>query len=129
MSRLVPCLASVCLIALTAATPQVLLAAEGKGPAPSWQRLATLVGGPALVLPPMGRRDIHKDVIESPTKLVVRDALAAVAAPIAAEENPRVKPGEVKWHANLQAACDAAKKSNKPVLLFHMMGQLDRQFC
>lgn len=48
---------------------------------------------------------------------------------VAADKNPTVKPGEVKWHASFAAACDAATKSGKPVLLLHMMGQLDKQFC
>ena len=54
------------------------------------------------------------------------------APPIAKPENPNnptVAPGDVKWHASLAAACNAAKKSGKPVLLFHMLGQLDKQFC
>ena len=46
-----------------------------------------------------------------------------------AEENPNVKPGLVKWHASLIDAKSAAEKSGKPVLVFHMMGQLDKQFC
>ena len=47
----------------------------------------------------------------------------------AAEDNPRVEPGLVKWHASFADARAAAEKSGKPVLLFHMMGRLDRQFC
>src|SRR5262249_52289702 len=39
-------------------------------------------------------------------------------------ENPTVKAGEVNWHKNFADACVAAKKSGKPVLLFHMTGQL-----
>jgi hypothetical protein len=44
-------------------------------------------------------------------------------------DNPTVKAGEVNWHKSFAEACAAAKKSGKPVLLFHMMGQLDKQFC
>lgn len=43
--------------------------------------------------------------------------------------NPTVAPGDVKWHASFADACAAARKSGKPVLLFHLMGQLDKQFC
>ncbi len=43
--------------------------------------------------------------------------------------NPKVEPGKVKWHADFDAACKAAAKSGKPVLLFQMMGKLDDQFC
>lgn len=56
---------------------------------------------------------------------------AAAVAPEKSDDpnNPTVQAGEVKWHASFAAACGAAKKSGKPVLLFHMMGQLDKQFC
>jgi hypothetical protein len=50
------------------------------------------------------------------------------AVPIA-KENPTVKPGLVNWHPTFADARAAAEKSGKPVLLFHMMGQLDKQFC
>jgi hypothetical protein len=43
--------------------------------------------------------------------------------------NPTVEPGKVKWHKSMADAQAAAEKSGKPVLLFHMMGQLDKQFC
>ena len=42
---------------------------------------------------------------------------------------PKVAPGKVTWHATFVAACEAARKSGKPVLLFQMMGKLDEQFC
>ena len=66
---------------------------------------------------------LSKDAIEIPTKQV----LAARTAPT--EANPRVQPGQLRWHADFTAACEAAKKSRKPVLLFQMMGKLDDQFC
>jgi hypothetical protein len=62
-------------------------------------------------------------------------APAATAAPVAPpraaaeKDNPRVEPGLVGWHASFADARAAAQKSGRPVLLFHMMGQLDRQFC
>jgi hypothetical protein len=43
--------------------------------------------------------------------------------------NPKVEPGKVKWHASLADACKASKLSGRPVLVFHMMGKLDDQFC
>ena len=52
-----------------------------------------------------------------------------VVPPASDADNPRVAPGLVKWHATFADAQAAATKSGKPVLLFHMMGQLDRQFC
>lgn len=48
---------------------------------------------------------------------------------VAAADNPKVEPGAVRWHPTFADAQAAAKKSGRPVLLFHMMGQLDRQFC
>jgi len=46
----------------------------------------------------------------------------------ASDDNPEVEPGKVKWHEDYAAACQAAKQSGKPVLLFHLMGQLDQRF-
>jgi hypothetical protein len=72
--------------------------------------------------------DRPKRVIERPT-----EALLAGGAPAAAGDkafvNPKVQPGKVRWHADLDAACRAARASGKPVLLFHMMGRLDEKFC
>lgn len=59
---------------------------------------------------------------------VARDASPA-PAPENAFVNPHVSPGKVRWHPSFAAACEAAKKSGRPVLLFHMMGRLDEQFC
>jgi hypothetical protein len=43
--------------------------------------------------------------------------------------NPSAAPGLVRWHPTFDAACEAARESGKPVLLFHLMGRLDQQFC
>ncbi len=43
-------------------------------------------------------------------------------------ENPKVRPGEVNWHPDFETACKAAARSNRPVLLFQMMGNLDERF-
>lgn len=43
-------------------------------------------------------------------------------------QNPKVQPGNVNWHADFDAACAAAAKSGRPVLLFQMMGNLDEAF-
>ena len=58
----------------------------------------------------------------------VKAVVAELSAP-AASDNPKVEPGKVHWHPSFAAACVAAQKSGKPVLLFHMMGKLDDQFC
>ena len=54
---------------------------------------------------------------------------AITLQPEAKTENPKVAAGLVRWHASFGEAKIASEKSGKPVLLFHMMGQLDRQFC
>jgi hypothetical protein len=51
------------------------------------------------------------------------------STPPADEINPAVPPGMVRWHPSFAHAQTAAQSSGKPVLLFHMLGQLDRQFC
>jgi len=80
--------------------------------------------------PPQGkadakpRRDVGKAAVEAPAERVVAARTAATDS-----ANPKVEPGLVHWHATFEAACEAARKSGKPVFLFHMMGKLDDQFC
>ncbi len=75
-----------------------------------------------------------RDVIEPAAEAVVRGTqppdVAASDEPAAgaADDNPRVEPGKVKWHDNVAAAMTAAKKSGKPVLVFHLLGKLDQRF-
>jgi hypothetical protein len=77
-----------------------------------------------------GFPDGGKMRIETPTKKALATASANAATPAAGSEaNPTVRAGDVHWHKSFADACTAAKKSGKPVLLFHMMGQLDKQFC
>lgn len=40
-----------------------------------------------------------------------------------------VSPGLVAWRRDFAEACQKAKTTGKPVLLFQMMGQLDHEFC
>jgi hypothetical protein len=69
--------------------------------------------------------DVSKfKVVEAPTTKLVASSAASGDA-----DNPTVEPGKVKWHKTLADARAAAEKSGRPVLLFHMMGQLDKQFC
>ena len=73
---------------------------------------------------------LTKSVIESPTKVVVRNATKVAPVPTGDTfVNPKVQPGKVVWHKDFDAACRAAKKTGKPVLLFQMMGKLDDRFC
>jgi hypothetical protein len=74
--------------------------------------------------------DLAKTVaIEPPALAVIQNKSTAPAAPGKAFLNPHVSPGLVHWHATFTEACQAAQKSHKPVLLFHMMGKLDDLFC
>ena len=74
--------------------------------------------------------DITKTVrIEKPTSTILAHNTAGVTATGKEFVNPKVQPGRVRWHPSLESACEAAKKSGKPVLLFQMMGKLDDQFC
>jgi hypothetical protein len=84
---------------------------------------------PAPPTPAAEKADRTKERIEVPVKDVL--AKDATPAPGTADTfvNPKVAPGKVKWHADFAAACKAAQKSGKPVLLFQMMGKLDEQFC
>ncbi len=82
-----------------------------------------------------------KSAIEAPTELLIKNVplvpLVTPAKQRSVDEtsknsdgpgNPKVKPGLVNWHADFETACAASKKSGKPVLLFHLLGQLDQRF-
>lgn len=78
----------------------------------------------AVPASPAVRPDAGKRDIETPTAQLLKARTANRTA-----DNPKVEPGKVRWHGNFADACAAAKKSGKPVLLFHLMGNLDDQFC
>jgi hypothetical protein len=78
---------------------------------------------------PKSEEDLIKiGKIEKAAETVVAKASSTVPAD-SNFVNPRVRPGLVKWRPSLKAACQAAQKSGKPVLLFQMMGKFDDQFC
>ncbi len=56
-------------------------------------------------------------------------SVTAAVTPTVKPANPAVEAGKVHWHATTELALAAAMMSKKPVLVFHMMGQLDHQFC
>jgi hypothetical protein len=74
-------------------------------------------------------RDVGKGAIERPVKNVVARTLPEGTSASTPAANPKVEPGKIRWHPSFDAACKAARSSGKPVLLFHMMGKLDDQFC
>ncbi len=74
--------------------------------------------------------DLTKSVrIEKPASTILANHSSGVSNTAKDFVNPKVQPGKVNWHLSWEKACDAAKKSKKPVLLFEMMGKLDDQFC
>ena len=91
--------------------------------------LAAPCAAQAVKAPPAGGADRGKAVIELPVKALI--ASAGAAAPAASEPfvNPKVEPGNVRWHASFDEACAASRRSGRPVLLFQMMGRLDEKFC
>lgn len=66
------------------------------------------------------RPDVGKSMVEFP----VLELLAAAEA-----DMRRVAPGLVSWHPSFEKACEAAKASGNPVLLFQLLGNLDEEFC
>lgn len=44
------------------------------------------------------------------------------------DTNPLVRPGLISWHPNIPRATEASHRSGKPVLIFYLLGQLDREF-
>jgi hypothetical protein len=83
----------------------------------------------ALVTAAAVGQDMGKGTIEIPTKRLLAEKSAAAPAKAAEFVNPKVQPGAVRWQPSFAAACEAARQSGKPVLLFQMMGKLDEQFC
>jgi hypothetical protein len=100
--------------------------------------LSSTAGGAAAAADDAGQprpADRTKRVeIERAVEEVMRDLAPAGAgsrptAPAAASgDNPAVEPGKVQWHQDVSAAIAAAKDSGKPVLVFHLLGQLDQRF-
>jgi hypothetical protein len=108
----------------------------------TWTCLAGVFGGSVAALalaanfipgaPPDDQKpkmDQGKYSIELPAKRVLARSADAPDAKPADLANPKVEPGKVRWHADFAAACGAAGRSGKPVLLFQMMGRLDEKFC
>ena len=90
-----------------------------------------VLAGAFAVARAQDKADRTKNKIELPTEGVLAIARRQVALAEAQKGfvNPKVAPGKVTWHADLAAACAAARTSGKPVLLFQMMGRLDDKFC
>ena len=82
--------------------------------------------------------DRSKLKIEAPLKLQVAPVPVAYfkddekqadgSKTVVESDNPRVKPGKVSWHKDFETACIASEISDKPVLHFQLLGQLDKRF-
>jgi len=73
---------------------------------------------------PKPRTDISKNDIEAPPKSLLVESTADAAK----TQMKKVAAGEVHWHADFKTALAKSGKSNKPVLLFQLLGQLDEEF-
>ncbi len=95
-------------------------------------------------MPAIGRAaDMSKLGIERPLKRIMSDvptvAVPTIESTAVLKEiedktsgdasSNKVQPGLVTWHKDFAQAKEASAKSGKPVLMFHMMGQLDDRFC
>ena len=67
--------------------------------------------------------------IERPIESVIENSSGGLPEGGSSTDNPAAVSGLVRWHPSFASACAAAAGSGKPVLLFHLMGQLDQQFC
>ena len=105
--------------------------AQGQFPQGLTQEQLAAIQNQVIPVDPAKKLDIGKGWIERPTEAVLAKARADASRADAGKDfvNPKVLPGKVTWHKDLAAACTASAKSGKPVLLFHMMGKLDDQFC
>jgi hypothetical protein len=83
------------------------------------------------------RPDTRKTLVEMRTERLLapperEDGGAVPARPqptASADDDAKVAPGLVRWHASADEARAAARTSGKPVLVFQMLGRLDDEFC
>ncbi|NIL98293.1 MAG: hypothetical protein GTO53_10545 [Planctomycetales bacterium] len=109
-------------------TAQRLVAESGPLPARPGQPLGEI--GVDQANERAGVHDVGKADIELPTKALLAGVSPALPNPSAPPpENPRVAPGKVLWHPDLETACTASGKSGKAVLHFQLLGNLDDRFC
>jgi hypothetical protein len=57
----------------------------------------------------------------------VLPTLPGIEAP--SQMGPKERPGLITWHKNMAEACVASARTRKPVLLVHVLGNLDDHFC
>ena len=71
---------------------------------------------------PLPRDDQSKMRVEAPLERLV------ASGRMEASVNPEVEPGKVHWYDDFETACIASRDSGRPVLLFHLLGELDQRF-
>ena len=103
---------------------------------PAWLRsvvlLALVLVTTALAVALLVVVNLHRHTVAQPTPTTPTPPTTHPTASIRTDtdaDGAPVAPGEVRWHASFAGAQVAAQRSGKPVLLFHMLGHLDRQFC
>ncbi len=47
---------------------------------------------------------------------------------VSAFKNPAVRPGHIRWHDSFEQAQRTSLKSNKPIFIFYLLGQLNEKF-
>lgn len=96
------------------------LAGLAYGAVASWE-IQRAINGPFWTLEDFAFSKIN---LAQPSAREV-DKLSALAKKV----HEKVCPGKMSWHESFEAACQASKKSGKPVFLFHLLGRLDQRFC
>jgi hypothetical protein len=90
---------------------------------------------PSPVSAQQPRPDLRKAIIEVPLKRTIRTSVAPKPVleekviAITADGTQKCAPGKVKWAKDFEQAKSRAASSNKPVLMFAMLGNLDDKFC
>jgi hypothetical protein len=64
--------------------------------------------------------------ISSPTATVAAGTATTVSSAVSRAE--RTQPG-IQWETSLKAARAKARRTGKPLLLLHLFGRLDEEFC
>jgi hypothetical protein len=80
--------------------------------------------------------DLRKAIIEVPLKRTIRSS-AATPAPVLEEKviaigpdgTQKCVPGKVHWVKNFEQAKSLSATTDRPVLMFAMLGNLDDKFC
>lgn len=76
-----------------------------------------------------GGSPVRRNLRDLPLLQLNTPAPTADSSTVSNRAGRKVVPGFVRWHTNFETACKRAASTNKPVLLFQMMGKLDEEFC